>query len=250
MYEDPSTPDSINYKQKYHALKKKIKLLVYEQECFVDELRKSQRKLLKVSRDRSFLLDRLLQYENIDASSSDSESTASSESVNETVKDNTSAVKKKRPNTSQAGNSSSVQSTTIQGMQFSSTLSSPGEIQSGTSGRILKEPPKKKQKVARKLASKVNTSKLQSSAVNVGSPVKGLALNSIPISSSGLLSREEIERHLDLKHSSKPQFLSIDMMTPHSLPDDIFCHDNSNQDCPIEIVKIESEDTDLVIDMT
>ena len=66
-----------------------------------------------------------------------------------------------------------------------------------------------------------------------------------------VLSREEIERNLDLKHSSKPQFLSIDM-TSHSLPDDIFSHDNSNQD-PVEPlsdgVKIEVEDTDLVIDM-
>uniref|UniRef100_A0A8D0L7B8 INO80 complex subunit E n=1 Tax=Sphenodon punctatus TaxID=8508 RepID=A0A8D0L7B8_SPHPU len=50
-----------------------------EQECFQEELRKAQRKLLKVSRDKSFLLDRLLQYENVDDESSDSEATASSE---------------------------------------------------------------------------------------------------------------------------------------------------------------------------
>uniref|UniRef100_A0A4W5LPD5 INO80 complex subunit E n=1 Tax=Hucho hucho TaxID=62062 RepID=A0A4W5LPD5_9TELE len=50
-----------------------------EQECFQEELRRSQRKLLKVSRDKSFLLDRLLQYVRVDGDSSDSDATASSE---------------------------------------------------------------------------------------------------------------------------------------------------------------------------
>ncbi|CAG2239961.1 INO80E [Mytilus edulis] len=47
----------VEYREKYKALKKKLKFLVYEQECFLEELRKSQRKLLKITRDRSFLLD-------------------------------------------------------------------------------------------------------------------------------------------------------------------------------------------------
>uniref|UniRef100_A0A3Q0S6T8 INO80 complex subunit E n=1 Tax=Amphilophus citrinellus TaxID=61819 RepID=A0A3Q0S6T8_AMPCI len=53
----------VDYKRKYKNLKRKLKFLVYEQECFQEELRRAQRKLLKVSRDKSFLLDRLLQYE-------------------------------------------------------------------------------------------------------------------------------------------------------------------------------------------
>ncbi|XP_034145029.1 INO80 complex subunit E isoform X3 [Esox lucius] len=69
----------MDYKRKYKNLKRKLKFLVYEQECFQEELRRSQRKLLKVSRDKSFLLDRLLQYERVDEDSSDSEATASSE---------------------------------------------------------------------------------------------------------------------------------------------------------------------------
>ncbi|KAM9511111.1 INO80 complex subunit E isoform 2-T3 [Salvelinus alpinus] len=69
----------VDYKQKYKNLKRKLKFLVYEQECFQEELRRSQRKLLKVSRDKSFLLDRLLQYERVDEDSSDSDATASSE---------------------------------------------------------------------------------------------------------------------------------------------------------------------------
>uniref|UniRef100_A0A8C8S2H2 INO80 complex subunit E n=1 Tax=Pelusios castaneus TaxID=367368 RepID=A0A8C8S2H2_9SAUR len=61
-----------SYKRRYRALKRRLKLLIYEQECFQEELRKAQRKLLKVSRDKSFLLDRLLQYENVDEESSGS----------------------------------------------------------------------------------------------------------------------------------------------------------------------------------
>ncbi|XP_013868878.1 INO80 complex subunit E isoform X2 [Austrofundulus limnaeus] len=69
----------VDYKRKYKNLKRKLKFLVYEQECFQEELRRAQRKLLKVSRDKSFLLDRLLQYERIDEDSSDSDATVSSE---------------------------------------------------------------------------------------------------------------------------------------------------------------------------
>lgn len=50
-----------------------------ENECFQDALRSSQKRLLKVSRDRSFLLDRLLQYEKHESTTSDSEDTESSD---------------------------------------------------------------------------------------------------------------------------------------------------------------------------
>ncbi|XP_021448554.1 INO80 complex subunit E isoform X4 [Oncorhynchus mykiss] len=69
----------VDYKQNYTNLKRKLKFMVYEQECFQEELRRSQKKLLRVSRDKSFLLDRLLQYERVDEDSSDSDATASSE---------------------------------------------------------------------------------------------------------------------------------------------------------------------------
>ncbi|XP_073341359.1 INO80 complex subunit E [Pagrus major] len=69
----------VDYKRKYKNLKRKLKFLVYEQECFQEELRRAQRKLLKVSRDKSFLLDRLLQYERVDEDSSDSDATVSSD---------------------------------------------------------------------------------------------------------------------------------------------------------------------------
>ena len=43
------------------------------------------------------------------------------------------------------------------------------------------------------------------------------------------MTREELERHLEMKQSAKPQFMSLEK-TPYSLPDDIFSNDNSNQD--------------------
>lgn len=55
-------------------------MILQENECFQDELRKSQRKLLKVERDKAFLLDRLLQFEHVDDSSSDSDATLTSDS--------------------------------------------------------------------------------------------------------------------------------------------------------------------------
>jgi INO80 complex subunit E len=50
-----------------------------ENESFQEALRSTQRRLLKAGRDRSFLLDRLLQYEKVEASSSDSDDTESSD---------------------------------------------------------------------------------------------------------------------------------------------------------------------------
>ncbi|XP_018587516.1 INO80 complex subunit E isoform X1 [Scleropages formosus] len=87
----------VDYKRKYKNLKRKLKFLVYEQECFQEELRKAQRKLLKVSRDKSFLLDRLLQYERVDEDSSDSDATVSSDnSEGEGLRDRERECVKKR----------------------------------------------------------------------------------------------------------------------------------------------------------
>lgn len=50
-----------------------------ENECFQEALRSMQRKLLKVNRDKSFILDQLLQYERVDATFSESDETESSD---------------------------------------------------------------------------------------------------------------------------------------------------------------------------
>lgn len=54
-------------------------IVLQENECFQEALRSTQRKLLKANRDKSFLLDRLLQYEKVDASFSESDETESSD---------------------------------------------------------------------------------------------------------------------------------------------------------------------------
>ncbi|XP_071885604.1 LOW QUALITY PROTEIN: INO80 complex subunit E, partial [Anas platyrhynchos] len=84
------------YRRRYRALKRRLKLLLYEQECFQEELRRAQRRLLRVSRDKSYLLDRLLQYEQVDDDSSDSEATASSDTDGEGPKGAEPPLKRKR----------------------------------------------------------------------------------------------------------------------------------------------------------
>lgn len=83
---ETKTKDEPDYKEKCKTLKRKLRFLVHEQECFQEELRKAQRKLLKVSRDKNFLLDRLLQYEKVVFSGSDSEPTDSSDDEKESKK--------------------------------------------------------------------------------------------------------------------------------------------------------------------
>jgi len=50
-----------------------------ENEIFQQTLKTTQRKLLKASRDKNILLDRLIQYESVELSSSDDELTESSD---------------------------------------------------------------------------------------------------------------------------------------------------------------------------
>ncbi|XP_053326567.1 INO80 complex subunit E [Spea bombifrons] len=97
----------VDYKRKYKNLKRKLKFLVYEQECFQEELRRAQRKLLKVSRDKSFLLDRVLLYENVDDDSSDSDVTASSDNSDTEGVRGTVAPSAKRKRSPPAGQVSS-----------------------------------------------------------------------------------------------------------------------------------------------
>lgn len=77
--DDDSQEGTVNYKAQYRNLKRKLKFLIYENECFQEALRSTQRRLLKASRDRSFLLDRLLTFEKVEASSSEGENTESSD---------------------------------------------------------------------------------------------------------------------------------------------------------------------------
>ncbi|XP_022342663.2 uncharacterized protein LOC111136246 isoform X1 [Crassostrea virginica] len=203
----------IDYKQKYKTLKKKLKLLVYEQECFLEELRKAQRKLLKVSRDKSFLLDRLIQYEKVEDSSGDSDVTASSDSETE---GHTSGKKRKitlSPGQSQLPFGS--EASTIFG-----NIGMAGLFQSA--GSSSTEPAKKRSRPSAK------KSKAKSKAEKAESQ----------------MTREELERHLESRqHSFKIE------KAPAMLPMEIFSNDNSNPDSETaNDTNKEDYDSDLVID--
>ncbi|OZC08686.1 hypothetical protein X798_04234 [Onchocerca flexuosa] len=81
-------------KEEYRELKHRFRFLVYENECYQEELRNLQRKLLKLSRDKNFLLDRLLLYEKLSDSSDESDSSV------KTVEEKAPPKKKSRPPTS------------------------------------------------------------------------------------------------------------------------------------------------------
>lgn len=93
------TDNSVNYKTMYKNLKKKFFILLQENECFQSELRKSQGEFLQVTRDNDFLLERLMQYENFEGASTDSDATDSSDdeshTASTTVKSETSSRKRK-----------------------------------------------------------------------------------------------------------------------------------------------------------
>lgn len=181
---------NIDYKQKYKALKKKLRFLVYEQECFLDELRKAQRKLLKVARDRSFLLDRLLQQEKLEDSSDESDATNSTDT--EDVPHRETAPTKKRKLANQSASS-----------DLAHMLTS-----SSKSGGAASHPPKKKAKGSGKKGSKSSNPKPP--AVKQESP--------------GQMTREELERHLESKQQHE---FGIEKATA-SLPMEIFSNDNNH----------------------
>lgn len=83
--------DHMTPKEKYRQLKSRFKYLVYENECYQEELRNLQRKLLKLSRDKNFLLDRLQPYEMLSNSSDESDSNSV-----KTVDDQPKVPKKRR----------------------------------------------------------------------------------------------------------------------------------------------------------
>eukprot|EP00026_Physarum_polycephalum_P013150 Phypoly_transcript_13523.p1 GENE.Phypoly_transcript_13523~~Phypoly_transcript_13523.p1 ORF type:complete len:262 (-),score=47.27 Phypoly_transcript_13523:25-810(-) len=84
--------EQANYEKKYRALKKKHKTLVTDKEGVDQQLMLTKKRVARLQKERSFLLDRLLQYEQV---SSDSESERSSpESNDEKERDDMRPAKK------------------------------------------------------------------------------------------------------------------------------------------------------------
>ncbi|EYC15972.1 hypothetical protein Y032_0035g3071 [Ancylostoma ceylanicum] len=85
LYDTDKSTATLTNKDAYRILKRRFKYLVYENECYQEELRNLQRKLLKLSRDKNFLLDRLGQFEKF-SDSSDEDSDASHKTCDEKPK--------------------------------------------------------------------------------------------------------------------------------------------------------------------
>ncbi|RZC42558.1 uncharacterized protein BDFB_005749 [Asbolus verrucosus] len=77
--EEERSQEESKFKKEYKFLKRKFHNLVYENEALMEALRAAQKRLLSITRDRTFLLDRLLLHEKVDNSTSESEETDSSD---------------------------------------------------------------------------------------------------------------------------------------------------------------------------
>ncbi|KAB7494233.1 Origin recognition complex subunit 5 [Armadillidium nasatum] len=189
-----ATYQEADYKALYKNLKRKLKVLIYENECFQDELKKSQRSLLKVQRDKTFLLDRILQYQQGPESSSDSEQTDESDNENYN-KDN------KRKKVSQDQNSS-----------FNLN------VQNGIKNSNIK----KKKNVQNVLGGGIVTSK-NSSHRQGGKQSSGATLSSTTqaaaaaATSDGQMTREEIERQLAARQPFSDFSTAVSLTLPNQL---------------------------------
>lgn len=185
-----------NYSAQYLALKKKLKYLIYENECFQDALRNSQKRLLKVSRDRSFLLDRLLQYDKPESTTSESEDTESSDDT-----DHIQMEISKRKKMEVGG---------VQ--QNASNNSAPTKITNAA---------KRKRAVpARKPANTNHTQQSSVAMLNKVSPALGFGLSP----GDGHMTPEEVERHLQ----SRQSYLELlPERAPPTVPTEMFSNDPS-----------------------
>ncbi|XP_047489478.1 secreted protein C-like isoform X3 [Penaeus chinensis] len=245
-----------DYKANYKTLKRKLKLLIYENECFQEELRKAQRALLRVRRDKSFLLDRLLQYHRGPDSSSDSDQTEESDTENDAKLDTKSCRKRLSlegsgggSNSSQgplgkpplkkkksSSNSSSSSKSSKQGSKqiaAGSTITGSGSTSgsSSTSGQATTS--------TSNIVTSNSSSNSISNVTNSGALVRKLAGSNVPSGSSpaqlptrrpgmggstgvahtsdGQLSREEVERRLAARQPMNDFTTTVSLTLPNQL---------------------------------
>lgn len=205
--EEASQNETIDYKEQYKRLKRKLRYLIYENECYQENLRNSRAKLLEVARDRSFLLDRLLQYEKVDISSS-SESGEGTESSDGEIEVSRQDIKRRK---------------------LESSSQPPPQHTAGTSNAQKNPAPAKKKKPAMRVSKQnsVNTSHGSLTIPSVSPASSSAALD-------GHMTPEEVERHLSarghsfmgllpgfpLSRPSKdlPAFIGIDFRTDNIQP--------------------------------
>lgn len=203
--DDSPEEETPNYKDQYRNLKRKLKFLIYENECFQEALRSTQRKLLKVNRDKSFLLDRLLQYEKVDASFSESDETESSE--DEVVRMDT--CKRKKVEVNISNHSSHHPSVVAKPLSTS-----------------------KKKKSTPKVSKTHNATVTQSSN------------NMVPMSlmSDGHMTPEEVERHLE---SRQTYLELVPEKAPPTVPTEMFSNDPSLDSESNEVGELETSPSNM-----
>lgn len=228
-----------DYKTKYKTLKRKLKLLIYENECFQEELRKAQRALLRVRRDKSFLLDRLLQYQRGPDSSSDSEQTEESDteidakmeakrkrlsmegSVSGSVNPHGSVSKppsKKKKSSSSSTSSKSSKHSTSTSKQVSSPHMTLGSSIVGSNSAQASSNITANVSASGALVRKVAGGSLSAGALaalnarrQVGSIIGGMHNN------DGQLSREEVERRLAARQPMNDFTTTVSLTLPNQL---------------------------------
>lgn len=154
-------------------------------------MRSSQRRLLKVTRDRSFLIDRLLQYEK-PITSSESEDTESSE--DDSRVDVPKRKKLDASGLSAAGGGNNAGGATMSGKNLN--------------------PPKRKKA----------TTAAAKKALMAAQAIRSNAANMPTIISDGHMTAEEVERHLQ---SRQPLIEMVPERAPPTVPTEMFSNEPS-----------------------
>lgn len=236
--ESPSTESQslavVDYKKKYTDLKRRLHTLIYENELLKSELTVSQRKLLKVVRDKTFLLDRLVAYEQTELISSGDETESSDGDIEHLNIREFNKSKRKTDIQFNVGGKS--------GMR---TLAS--KSQTATSKRTLK---------AVKRAVKVKTKTTRpKKAVSKARPLTLTLADILPSQSADLqhmtvahLSSEEVERHLEARPLTSN---IIPERTPLTVPSQMFSNESEIGECLKSIDPSPSTtDENLTMDYT
>lgn len=195
-----SQNEIVDYKAQYKRLKRKLKYLIYENECYQENLRNSRAKLLEIARDRSFLLDRLLQYEKVDISSS-SESGEDTESSDGEVELPRPDIKRRKLE--------------------ASSHPQPQQTHSASTSTTQKNPAPAKKKKPTMRMTKQNASNLGHGSLTIPS-ISPAASSLAP---DGHMTPEEVERHLSARGQS---FIGLlPEKAPPTVPTEMFSNEPS-----------------------
>ncbi|XP_018326058.1 uncharacterized protein LOC108737604 isoform X2 [Agrilus planipennis] len=207
--EEQQAQEESKCKKEYKFLKKKLKTLLYENECFQEALRASQKQLLIVTRDRNFLLDRLLQYEKVENSTSDSENTDSSDDTESPRND---SCKRKK-------------------IELSNINYGNGSLNVGSSSKVFTTV-KRKRPLSRTPKSNINQPLVPLTSISASSNTM----------SDGHMTPEEVERHLQ----SRQSFIElVPERAPPTVPTEMFSNEPSLDSESNDVAELETSPSNI-----